>query len=139
MYCKDWHIAKDYPESHVYETPVIFQDDWLNSFWDSKASSEPPGEGAEVRNLVAQFAKFTHWNDPKNASFSSRPPSRQPQKRTIIDSATLDQRARGLPFTWMFTGLTAGQPMFAGRSGGSCSLLASWSSSQILRGSWCLT
>jgi len=36
LYCKDWHLVKDRPDYGAYETPEVFTDDWLNSFWDMK-------------------------------------------------------------------------------------------------------
>ncbi|KAG9284137.1 hypothetical protein G9A89_022911 [Geosiphon pyriformis] len=33
LYCKDWHFAQTFPEYYAYETPEIFQDDWMNEFW----------------------------------------------------------------------------------------------------------
>jgi len=35
LYCKDWHLAKDFPQNEPYQTPVFFQSDWLNQYYDS--------------------------------------------------------------------------------------------------------
>lgn len=34
MYLKDWHFKKSFKEAMIYETPKIFEDDWLNGWWD---------------------------------------------------------------------------------------------------------
>ncbi|XP_052812566.1 2-oxoglutarate and iron-dependent oxygenase JMJD4-like isoform X2 [Mya arenaria] len=35
LYLKDWHFTKAFPDYTAYETPVYFQSDWLNEFWDT--------------------------------------------------------------------------------------------------------
>ncbi|XP_061549664.1 2-oxoglutarate and iron-dependent oxygenase JMJD4 isoform X1 [Phyllopteryx taeniolatus] len=35
LYLKDWHMARDFPEHHVYTTPIFFTSDWLNEYWDA--------------------------------------------------------------------------------------------------------
>eukprot|EP01041_Mallomonas_annulata_P011654 gene11654-24410_t len=40
LYCKDWHIAQDVPNIYdLYSIPLIFYDDWLNSYWKWKKQS----------------------------------------------------------------------------------------------------
>ena len=34
LYLKDWHFKKDLKNAVIYETPKIFEDDWLNEWWD---------------------------------------------------------------------------------------------------------
>ncbi|XP_078681566.1 2-oxoglutarate and iron-dependent oxygenase JMJD4-like isoform X2 [Branchiostoma floridae x Branchiostoma belcheri] len=34
LYLKDWHFCRACPDYGAYETPVFFQSDWLNEFWD---------------------------------------------------------------------------------------------------------
>jgi hypothetical protein len=34
LYCKDWHFCKDFKDYVPYVTPVFFQSDWLNDYWD---------------------------------------------------------------------------------------------------------
>ena len=34
LYLKDWHFAHAFPNYKAYETPLYFQDDWLNDFND---------------------------------------------------------------------------------------------------------
>ncbi|GAQ84084.1 hypothetical protein KFL_001750210 [Klebsormidium nitens] len=34
LYLKDWHLVAEYPGYRAYETPVYFQDDWLNEYLD---------------------------------------------------------------------------------------------------------
>ncbi|KAI9140350.1 hypothetical protein BKA69DRAFT_1080543 [Paraphysoderma sedebokerense] len=36
LYLKDWHFVRDFPEYKAYETPLIFQDDWLNYWFDRR-------------------------------------------------------------------------------------------------------
>ncbi|TYZ64293.1 hypothetical protein PybrP1_013126 [[Pythium] brassicae (nom. inval.)] len=38
-YLKDWHFAHAFQDAPVYTTPVFFQDDWLNWWWDRKEQS----------------------------------------------------------------------------------------------------
>lgn len=33
-YCKDWHLALEFPEYGAYTCPPAFQDDWLNEWHD---------------------------------------------------------------------------------------------------------
>ncbi|XP_064483350.1 2-oxoglutarate and iron-dependent oxygenase JMJD4-like [Ornithodoros turicata] len=33
LYLKDWHLVKDFPVYHAYNTPTFFTSDWLNEFW----------------------------------------------------------------------------------------------------------
>jgi len=35
-YLKDWHIQVDFPAYGAYETPALFRNDWINSFWDAE-------------------------------------------------------------------------------------------------------
>ncbi|XP_051944481.1 2-oxoglutarate and iron-dependent oxygenase JMJD4 isoform X1 [Hippocampus zosterae] len=35
LYLKDWHMSRDFPEHHVYTTPMFFTSDWLNEYWDA--------------------------------------------------------------------------------------------------------
>ncbi|KAL5005695.1 hypothetical protein ScPMuIL_016853 [Solemya velum] len=39
LYLKDWHFTRDFPDYQAYTTPIYFCSDWLNEFWDTKASS----------------------------------------------------------------------------------------------------
>jgi hypothetical protein len=32
-YLKDFHFVRAFPQYDAYETPRIFQDDWMNEFW----------------------------------------------------------------------------------------------------------
>ena len=32
-YMKDWHLVRDFPEYHAYDTPEPFVTDWLNDWW----------------------------------------------------------------------------------------------------------
>ncbi|ETO01267.1 hypothetical protein RFI_36173, partial [Reticulomyxa filosa] len=41
LYCKDWHIqlyCKEKSIDNLFVTPKLFQDDWLNYYWDSISS-----------------------------------------------------------------------------------------------------
>eukprot|EP01083_Nonionella_stella_P032996 90339_1 len=41
LYCKDWHIMCDsQTDSKLYETPLVFCDDWLNYYWDTKGTND---------------------------------------------------------------------------------------------------
>ncbi|XP_072426144.1 2-oxoglutarate and iron-dependent oxygenase JMJD4 isoform X2 [Chiloscyllium punctatum] len=35
LYMKDWHMHRVFPDHGVYSTPLFFQSDWLNEYWDS--------------------------------------------------------------------------------------------------------
>ena len=34
FYLKDWHMVQQFPDFSGYCTPLYFQDDWINEFWD---------------------------------------------------------------------------------------------------------
>jgi hypothetical protein len=40
LYLKDWHIVKEYPNEIIYKLPVIFSDDWINSYWDQRKPND---------------------------------------------------------------------------------------------------
>ncbi|XP_066266660.1 2-oxoglutarate and iron-dependent oxygenase JMJD4-like [Branchiostoma lanceolatum] len=40
LYLKDWHFCRSVPDYGAYETPVYFQSDWLNEFWDQRYHGE---------------------------------------------------------------------------------------------------
>jgi hypothetical protein len=43
LYVKDWHLAKSVREKGgqpFYETPGIFRDDWMNSFWEQEGKDD---------------------------------------------------------------------------------------------------
>ncbi|XP_067834891.1 2-oxoglutarate and iron-dependent oxygenase JMJD4 [Heptranchias perlo] len=35
LYMKDWHMRRIFPDHGVYSTPLFFQSDWLNEYWDA--------------------------------------------------------------------------------------------------------
>ncbi|XP_041046592.1 2-oxoglutarate and iron-dependent oxygenase JMJD4 isoform X3 [Carcharodon carcharias] len=35
LYMKDWHMHRVFPNHGVYSTPLFFQSDWLNEYWDT--------------------------------------------------------------------------------------------------------
>eukprot|EP00879_Flechtneria_rotunda_P022953 GHRR01024262.1.p1 GENE.GHRR01024262.1~~GHRR01024262.1.p1 ORF type:complete len:272 (+),score=112.44 GHRR01024262.1:1844-2659(+) len=69
-YLKDWHFVAEFPAAHVYETPVYFQDDWLNEFYDiqqhqaqqqahsreqqQQGATSPEQQGAPSQQLLQQ-------------------------------------------------------------------------------------
>ncbi|XP_078600346.1 2-oxoglutarate and iron-dependent oxygenase JMJD4-like isoform X1 [Branchiostoma floridae x Branchiostoma japonicum] len=40
LYLKDWHFCRSVPDYGAYKTPVYFQSDWLNEFWDLRYQGE---------------------------------------------------------------------------------------------------
>ena len=46
LYLKDWHFANEFPTYKAYKTPVYFQEDWLNEFYDMKQGQQQPGNGS---------------------------------------------------------------------------------------------
>ncbi|RKP25161.1 hypothetical protein SYNPS1DRAFT_8034, partial [Syncephalis pseudoplumigaleata] len=34
LYLKDWHFQRSFPHEPLYTPAALFQDDWLNRFWD---------------------------------------------------------------------------------------------------------
>lgn len=36
LYLKDWHLRRQLPEYHYYQTPVYFGSDWLNEYCEAK-------------------------------------------------------------------------------------------------------
>ncbi|KAF8591722.1 Clavaminate synthase-like protein [Ramaria rubella] len=43
LYVKDWHLAKSTRakgDPQFYETPEIFQDDWMNAFWEEEGKDD---------------------------------------------------------------------------------------------------
>lgn len=43
LYVKDWHLAKSERQTgnpSFYETPQIFQDDWMNAFWEEEGKDD---------------------------------------------------------------------------------------------------
>lgn len=36
FYLKDWHFTRVFPDYKAYETPVYFQSDWMNEYWDQR-------------------------------------------------------------------------------------------------------
>ncbi|XP_021733579.1 jmjC domain-containing protein 4-like [Chenopodium quinoa] len=42
LYLKDWHFVKEYPEYKAYETPLFFNDDWLNLYLDQYRMHDDP-------------------------------------------------------------------------------------------------
>lgn len=36
LYLKDWHFANEFPHYKAYDTPLYFQQDWLNEYFDMK-------------------------------------------------------------------------------------------------------
>jgi hypothetical protein len=39
-YCKDWHLASEFPQYHAYSCPPFFQDDWLNEWLDHRHQAQ---------------------------------------------------------------------------------------------------
>lgn len=34
LYLKDWHFVENFPDYESYKTPIYFESDWLNDFWE---------------------------------------------------------------------------------------------------------
>ncbi|CAK9273792.1 unnamed protein product [Sphagnum jensenii] len=45
LYLKDWHFVKEYPDYVAYETPVFFEDDWLNLYLDETCTKTQQEDG----------------------------------------------------------------------------------------------
>jgi hypothetical protein len=45
LYLKDWHFVKEYPDYVAYETPVFFEDDWLNLYLDETCTKAQQEDG----------------------------------------------------------------------------------------------
>ncbi|KAI1307259.1 2-oxoglutarate and iron-dependent oxygenase JMJD4 [Halotydeus destructor] len=40
LYLKDWHFVRDFPCYEAYQVPEFFKNDWLNYYWEHKASEK---------------------------------------------------------------------------------------------------
>ncbi|KXZ56873.1 hypothetical protein GPECTOR_1g788 [Gonium pectorale] len=48
-YLKDWHFVAEFPDYGAYRLPVYFADDWLNAFYDSRATERQLGATSAAR------------------------------------------------------------------------------------------
>jgi len=46
-YFKDWHFVQQQPDTQLYCTPLFFQDDWLNEYYDHLNACHQAGKGKE--------------------------------------------------------------------------------------------
>ena len=56
LYLKDWHFANEFPSYQAYQTPVYFQEDWLNEFYDLKQAQQRPENGSTEGALTSADA-----------------------------------------------------------------------------------